>query len=973
MRYRSAATTRGVGRTIPDSTSEADMARHVSRTSSRIGAINVLLMLVVFAVYASPAYASTPFAWSPPQPIAAPGIVDLTHVACAPSSTLCVASDYFDGDIAASTDATGDAGGWLTANVDGRAVESLGASLADINGIACPSTTLCVAVDDSGHILSATHPAESAAAWKRLLPAATEGHALTSITCPSTTLCVVADNDGTVLTSTDPSGGSEAWTATRLAAIPETVGCETPTLCVAVSITGQIMTSSNPAGGESAWTSPTESVDGSHPPLVMSCAVGLCAFTDGNGDVASATNPTGGASEWTSANVLPGEYISSISCPSSSLCLIALGNGHGAIYYSTTPHGGAGEWTKYNPPSGETTNISSVACASTTLCVGGLFTGIITTTTPTIETTTWTKTELKSPGGLSHISCASSSLCVAIESGTGNVLTSTTPSVEGSEWKTTTISTGPSTLNGISCVVGSTLCVADDGDGNVFTTTEPTGGASKWTKVPISGAGFLTGISCPTTAFCAIVDQSGHVITSTAPTSGSWHVSEPLSGNPTLASVSCPSSSFCAATELSGGKVFTSTNPAGSAAEWSATELDGASYLNAISCASASLCVTGGNTDEYVTKEPNGGASKWTKEAIGDFGWVTDESCPSEGLCVAAAFFGELLTSTTPAAGAGTWSATHVTFYENGLNSVSCPSTSFCAAVDGVGDVITGQESVAPLVPVSEAAPTVSGEAIVGKTLIEEHGSWSNGPISGYTYEWQRCAATTTDCAKIPGAEGQSLVLSAEDEGWQIRVLESARNSEGTSQPAASVLTGAVSPASGGPGPGGGGTGEPKGGGGTTSGSTTGSTGTTAGGTTTSGSTSTGGPATATISSSQITSALTQVLRAPAKAAMAKLLKQGTLQLSFGAPEAGTLLVQWYELPPGAKLAKTKAKPVLVASGQTSSTAAGTAIVHLKLTAVGKKLIKHAKSLKLTAKGTFTPTGKAATVTTKTFSLKGGR
>lgn len=257
----------GVGRTIPHSTSEADMTRHVSRISSRIGAINVLLMLVAFAMFASPAYASTPFAWSPPQPIAAPGVVDLTHVACAPSSTLCVASDFFDGDIAASMDATGGAGGWIMGNIDGRAVESLGGSLANINGIACPSTTLCVAVDDSGHILSATHPAESAAAWKRLLPTASEGHALTSIACPSTTLCVVADNDGTVLISTDPSGGSEAWTATRLAAIPETVGCETPTLCVAVSITGQIMTSSNPAGGESAWTSPTESVDASHPPL----------------------------------------------------------------------------------------------------------------------------------------------------------------------------------------------------------------------------------------------------------------------------------------------------------------------------------------------------------------------------------------------------------------------------------------------------------------------------------------------------------------------------------------------------------------------------------------------------------------------------------------------------------------------------------------------------------------------------------
>jgi hypothetical protein len=742
-------------------------------------------LLLVLALGASSASAAPSFAWSPPQPIAAPGVVDLTHIACAPNSTLCVASDFFNGDIAASTNATGGAGGWITGNIDGRAVESLGGSLANINGLACPSTTLCVAVDDSGHILSATHPAESAAAWKRLLPTATEGHALTSVACPSTTLCVVADNDGTILTSTDPAGGPEAWTATKLAAIPETVGCETVTLCVAVSITGQIMTSSDPTGGESDWTSPTESVDSSHPPVVMSCTVGLCAFTDGNGEVISATSPTAGASAWTSAAVVGDEYISSITCPSSSLCLIAVANEQGKVYYSTTPHGSAAEWTKYNPPASETTDVTSVACASTTLCVDGLFTGVITTTTPTVETTTWTKTELKQSPGLTQVSCASSSLCVAIESSTGNVLTSTAPSVEGSEWKRATISTDVTPLDGISCVVGSTLCVAIDGSGNVFTSTEPAGGASKWTKTAITGAEYLSGVSCPMTSFCTIVDESGHVITSTAPTSSVWSVSEPLAGDSGLLSVSCPSSSFCAATEVEGGKVFMSTSPAGAASTWTSTELEGATYLNAIACASATLCVTGGNSNEYATKEPTGGASKWTKAAIG---WITDESCPSESLCVDSGFFGELFTSASPTEGVGAWSGTHVDFYERGMDSVSCPTTSFCAATDGNGDVITGSA----LGPVNTAPPKIGGEAVVGKILTEEHGSWSGGSILGYTYEWQRCTGGVTNCFRIAGAESQSLILTSEDEGFQVRVLESARNAEGTSPASASALTSLV-------------------------------------------------------------------------------------------------------------------------------------------------------------------------------------
>lgn len=41
----------------------------------------------------------------------------------------------------------------------------------------------------------------------------------------------------------------------------------------------------------------------------------------------------------------------------------------------------------------------------------------------------------------------------------------------------------------------------------------------------------------------------------------------------------------------------------------------------------------------------------------------------------------------------------------------------------------------------------------------------------------------------------------------------------------------------------------------------------------------------------------------------------------------------------------------------------------IKLTSAGKKLLKHAKHVKLTAKSTFTPPGQPAVTTTKTFTL----
>jgi len=65
-----------------------------------------------------------------------------------------------------------------------------------------------------------------------------------------------------------------------------------------------------------------------------------------------------------------------------------------------------------------------------------------------------------------------------------------------------------------------------------------------------------------------------------------------------------------------------------------------------------------------------------------------------------------------------------------------------------------------------------------------------------------------------------------------------------------------------------------------------------------------------------------------------------------------------------------KPKPVLVASGQQSFSAAGTATIKIKLTATGKRRLKHSKQLKLTAKGTFTPTGETPVSAVKAFVLE---
>ncbi len=124
-------------------------------------------------------------------------------------------------------------------------------------------------------------------------------------------------------------------------------------------------------------------------------------------------------------------------------------------------------------------------------------------------------------------------------------------------------------------------------------------------------------------------------------------------------------------------------------------------------------------------------------------------------------------------------------------------------------------------------------------------------------------------------------------------------------------------------------------------------------------------------SASQITAQLGQALTAAAREKITTLRKTGGFAVTFKALEAGKAVIDWYQVPRGAKLAKAKPEPVLDASGQRTFSAAGTAKISVKLTDAGKNLLKKSKTLKLTAKAVFTPTGKAPVITTKVFVLKG--
>ena len=108
---------------------------------------------------------------------------------------------------------------------------------------------------------------------------------------------------------------------------------------------------------------------------------------------------------------------------------------------------------------------------------------------------------------------------------------------------------------------------------------------------------------------------------------------------------------------------------------------------------------------------------------------------------------------------------------------------SLYATYDAAGGGGTPPQNVAP--------PTISGEAVVGRTLTASPGSWSGDPAPSFAYEWRRCDTADTGCAAVAGAAGASYTLAAADEGRTVRVAVTGSNSAGSAT-AVSAATGVV-------------------------------------------------------------------------------------------------------------------------------------------------------------------------------------
>jgi hypothetical protein len=327
---------------------------------------------------------------------------------------------------------------------------------------------------------------------------------LLGISCPSTSLCVAVGELDSIVSATNPTGGASAWHR--------------------VQPTGEAETDCH-----ESWSPPCRDPKGRTLRGVSCPSTRLCVAVTGDGYVYSSTDPTGSADDWRVADV-DGDgrdtHLLGLSCPIATLCVAVSGERYtaGKVLTSTHPTGGAAAWTVTQLD--ETLDLRGVSCATPTLCVAVAQEGrMLVSTNPTGGASAWR--ELGTPGGpgdLQGVSCAGTVLCVAGNEG-GNLLASTTPQV-ASSWREADGGAAVQ-VTGVSCLA-SRQCVAVDNNGGVITSTDPTGPHGSWTRAnlipfeppptthdqPLNG---LFGVSCESSAFCALVGADGQIFTNTEP------------------------------------------------------------------------------------------------------------------------------------------------------------------------------------------------------------------------------------------------------------------------------------------------------------------------------------------------------------------------------------------------------------------------------------------------------------------------
>ena len=310
-----------------------------------------------------------------------------------------------------------------------------------------------------------------------------------ALACPSASFCVGVNGAGGVISSRHPDRGRRSWSVADVDGHDHisSVSCPTLALCVAVDWEGNVLTSIDPAGGSGAWrvahvdstsNARTRSSPGSRVSRVLRRASASRLTTMAMSS--NSTNPTGGAGAWKLVHVDDGisyecshygevgadcqPMLEAVSCPSTIVCVAIDDAGNEAV--SHDPADDPSSWTGFD--TGAATDTPSVA-----------------------------------------LTCPAVSMCLAVDGSGGDVLTSN-PSGPTLRRASTAYFGTAAALDGVWCP-SVTRCFIENQATGLLVSANPTAGSAAWKLTDIPMTGLVTGVACPSAAYCVAVDNSGAI------------------------------------------------------------------------------------------------------------------------------------------------------------------------------------------------------------------------------------------------------------------------------------------------------------------------------------------------------------------------------------------------------------------------------------------------------------------------------
>ncbi|MET0604540.1 MAG: putative Ig domain-containing protein [Baekduia sp.] len=283
-----------------------------------------------------------------------------------------------------------------------------------LNAVSCvPGTTTCVAANSQGNAFYATNAnANAPATWNSWSGPAGESPSY-AIECPTSTLCMLAAgsiNGGGKMYHATSLGGAFQFSFSPVSGI-NAISCPSAAFCATAQGDRQMRFSSAPSGN--TWTIAATTTGGDLEDV--SClSSSFCVEVDDRGNVHVATEELVDDYEWTSTNVNGTTGLRSVACVSTMSCLAVDGGGD-VLNLTIAPDGGA---TAIRQAIDGANGLVTIACTGTTCAAADTHGGIFASTNAGAD---WT-TRSSGGGGVTSVSCASASLCAAVTT-TGDVTT----------------------------------------------------------------------------------------------------------------------------------------------------------------------------------------------------------------------------------------------------------------------------------------------------------------------------------------------------------------------------------------------------------------------------------------------------------------------------------------------------------------------------------------------------------------------